>query len=368
MIKTKRVSSLAAILAAVFTVVACATPAQEPVDATDEAVPEETAETVEEPLYEGPIVPLTFQLNWVAGGANAGFAVAAVDGIYEKYGLDVTIVEGNGSGNTAQMVAANQAEIAYADAVAVSQLTAKGAAMRIVGTFYQSNPNAVQALTSSGITSFEDLKGKKVGVPQGSSQATMLPLLWEANGFTEDDIELVNMPNTSMVASLLQGQVDAILGSVDSYAIQLSNEGAEFVEFTFFDYGVPTVSTSIFVSDRFLVDNEDVVKRFIAASIEGWNSALDDKANAVAAVKAYFPETVEDTVMQELKAATPLFCAGIAKYLGKAEPEQWVLTQDLLSQVELLPAGVDPEVYYSNEYLPPDSELRDCAANPPSVD
>lgn len=367
MIKTKRASSLAAILAAVFTVVACASPAQEVAEPVEEPVAEETAEE-EAPLYEGDIVPLTFQLNWVAGGANAGFAVAAIDGIYEKYGLDVTIVEGNGSGNTAQMVAANQAEIAYADAVAVSQLIAQGAAMRVVGTFYQSNPNAVQALTSSGITSFEDLKGKKVGVPQGSSQATMLPLLWEANGFAEDDLELVNMPNTSMVASLLQGQVDAILGSVDSYAIQLANEGAEFVEFTFFDYGVPTVSTSIFVSDRFLVDNEDVVERFIAASIEGWNSALDDKANAVAAVKSYFPETVEETVMKELKAATPLFCAGIAKYLGKAEPEQWVLTQDLLAKVELLPTGVDPEVYYSNEYLPADSELRDCEANPPSVD
>ena len=365
MIKTKRATSLAMILATVFTVVACATPAQEPVEPAEETVAEETAEA---PLYEGEIVPLTFQLNWVAGGANAGFAVAAVDGIFEKYGLDVTIVEGNGSGNTAQMVAANQADIAYADAVAVSQLIAQGAAMRVVGTFYQSNPNAVQALTSSGITSVQDLKGKKVGVPQGSSQATMLPLLWEANGLSEDEIDIVNMPNTSMVAALLQGQVDAILGSVDSYAIQLSNEGADFVEFTFFDNGVPTVSTSIFVSDRFLVDNEDIVKRFIAASIEGWNSALDDKANAVAAVKAYFPETVEATVIQELKAATPLFCAGIAKYLGKAEPEQWVLTQDLLSKVELLPAGVDPEVYYSNAYLPADSELRDCAANPPSID
>ncbi len=69
--------------------------------------------------------PVTFQLNWTAGGANAGFAAALQEGFYKEAGLDVTIVQGNGSGNTAQLVASGQAQLAYADAVAVSQLVAK---------------------------------------------------------------------------------------------------------------------------------------------------------------------------------------------------------------------------------------------------
>ena len=47
-------------------------------------------------------------------------------------GLDVTLVQGNGSGNTAQLVANGRAQLAYADAVAVSQLIAKGAPMKVV--------------------------------------------------------------------------------------------------------------------------------------------------------------------------------------------------------------------------------------------
>jgi hypothetical protein len=46
--------------------------------------------------------PVTFQLNWMAGGPNAGFAAALAEGYYRDAGLDVTIVQGNGSGNTAQ--------------------------------------------------------------------------------------------------------------------------------------------------------------------------------------------------------------------------------------------------------------------------
>ena len=67
----------------------------------------------------------------------------------------MTIVQGNGSGNTAQLVASGRAQLAYADAVAVSQLIAKGAPMKIVSTVYQSNPNAVMALKKTGIKSVE---------------------------------------------------------------------------------------------------------------------------------------------------------------------------------------------------------------------
>ena len=104
--------------------------------------------------------PITFQLNWVAGGANAGFAAAVAEGFYRDVGLDVTLVQGNGSGNTAQLVANGRSEIAYADAVAVSQLIAKGAPMKVLSTVYQSNPNEVSALKKTGIKSIKDLAGK----------------------------------------------------------------------------------------------------------------------------------------------------------------------------------------------------------------
>src|SRR6185369_12781130 len=151
--------------------------------------------------------PVTFQLNWMAGGPNAGFAAAVAEGYYKDAGLDVTLVQGNGSGNTAQLVANGRSEIAYADAVAVSQLIAKGAPMKVLSTVYQSNPNEVSALKKTGIKSIKDLAGKKVGVPSGSSQTTMLPLLLKANNLKESDVNLINMPPTAMVPSLLQGQV-----------------------------------------------------------------------------------------------------------------------------------------------------------------
>jgi NitT/TauT family transport system substrate-binding protein len=304
--------------------------------------------------------PVTFQLNWMAGGPNAGFAAAVAEGYYKDAGLDVTLVQGNGSGNTAQLVANGRAQLAYADAVAVSQLIAKGAPMKIIATIYQSNPNAVMSLKKTGVKSVADLKGKKVGVPSGSSQTTMLPLLLKSNNLKESDINMIDMPVASMVPALLQGQVDAVLGSIDAYQIQAESQGAELDVYRFADHGVPTVSTSIFASNDYLKSNPDVVKKFVAASLKGWSFALDHPDQAIKDVKKVFPEVNEKLAAAELAAITPLFCSGGAKYIGKAEDALWVKSQDLLSEVKLLPAGQDPKTYYSNDYLPAPSAMRAC--------
>jgi NitT/TauT family transport system substrate-binding protein len=163
-----------------------------------------------------------------------------------------------------------------------------------------------------------------------------------------------------MVPALLQNQVDAILGSIDAYQIQAESQGAQLDVYRFADYGVPTVSTSIFASNAYLKDNPEVVKKFIAASLKGWSFALDNPAKAIKDVKAVFPETNEKLAAAELAAITPLFCSGGAKYIGKAEDALWAKSQELLSEVKLLPAGQDPKTYYTNDYLPPASAMRAC--------
>lgn len=304
--------------------------------------------------------PVTFQLNWMAGGPNAGFASALAQGYYKDAGLDVTIVQGNGSGNTTQLVASGRAYLAYADAVAIMQLIAKGAPMKVISTIYQSNPNAVMSLKKTGIKSIKDLAGKKVGVPSGSSQTTMLPLLLKANNLKESDINMIDMPVASMVPALLQGQVDAILGSIDAYQIQAESQGAQLDVWRFADYGVPTVSTSMFASNDYLKNNPDVVRKFVAASLKGWSFAINNPEQSIKDVKKVFPETNEKLASAELAAIRPLFCSGGAKYLGKAEEAHWSKSQELLSEVKLLPAGQDPKSYYTFDFLPPTSQMRPC--------
>ena len=61
-----------------------------------------------------------------------------------------------------------------------------------------------------------------------------------------------------------------------------------------------------------------------------------------------------------LKTNKPLFCSGGARFIGKAEDALWTKSQELLSEVKLLPAGQDPKSYYSNDFLPAAQAMRAC--------
>lgn len=305
---------------------------------------------------------VVFQLNFIPGGSNAGWASAVQQGYYKEAGLDVKLVPGNGAANTAQMVSTGQATMGAADGVTDSQLIAKGAPFKVVATIYQSNPNALQALEEANVKSFADLKGKTIGVPSGSSQTTMLPLLLQYNKLSPQDVNLVNMPGTSMVAALLQKQVDAILGSIDSYGIQLDQQGAKYVTFPFSTNGVPAVGNSIIVNNEFAAANPELVKSFVAATLKGWSFAAKNPDKSIADLKAYFPNVDVKRATAELQAVLKgnLLCAAGAKFLGKAEPASWAKTQEDLASVGLLPQGADPTQYYTYDFLPPEGEMQAC--------
>lgn len=300
-----------------------------------------------------PAVPISFQLNFTAGGYNSGFALALQREYYKEVGLTVAIVKGQGSGTTAKLVASGQAGLAYADAVAVMQVIAKGAKIKILSTMYQSGPNAINALKDSGINSITDLKGKSLGEPVGEAGTAQLPILLEANGMTLDDIKRVPMPGTSLVAALAEGQVDAIIGSTEGYNLILEELGFEVTVLPFADYGVPTVSTSILASESFLAENANSVRCFIQASLRGWDEAIKDPDAAIEALVTTFPnDTRPDLNRRQLESAIQLFCKNEAKFVGKAEPAAWERTVEIAEKVLALPTGIDPTSYYTYDYLP----------------
>ncbi|MFE9363334.1 ABC transporter substrate-binding protein [Streptomyces sp. NPDC006978] len=54
----------------------------------------------------------------------------------------------------------------------------------------------------------KDLKGKKVGVPEGTSGAMVLGLALEKAGMSETDIEKVPMDPSTVVSAFASGQID----------------------------------------------------------------------------------------------------------------------------------------------------------------
>src|ERR1700682_3752337 len=77
-----------------------------------------------------------FALNWFAVGDHAAYWVALDKGYYKAKGLDVTLENSKGSGDSIAKVDTNRADIGLADAVVVIPRVAQGAKIKIVGAVF----------------------------------------------------------------------------------------------------------------------------------------------------------------------------------------------------------------------------------------
>jgi uncharacterized protein len=77
-------------------------------------------------------------------------------------------------------------------------------------------PFTVVARADSGISSFEDLKGKRVNIGNpGSGQRATMELLMDRYGWTTDDFELASeLPSREQGAALCDNQIDAFVFTV----------------------------------------------------------------------------------------------------------------------------------------------------------
>lgn len=68
---------------------------------------------------------------------------------------------------------------------------------------------ADRVIAQPGIESIEDLAGKKVAIPEGTSGDMIVQLALDAAGMTMDDVEKVAMDAPTVVSAFASGQVDA---------------------------------------------------------------------------------------------------------------------------------------------------------------
>lgn len=71
------------------------------------------------------------------------------------------------------------------------------------------NADSVVGLSSHGVNSLEDLKGKKVGYASGTSSETILVRALNSVGLTMEDIDGYDMEISNMVSAMISGSLDA---------------------------------------------------------------------------------------------------------------------------------------------------------------
>jgi NitT/TauT family transport system substrate-binding protein len=236
-------------------------------------------------------------------------AIAKELGIWEKYNIDANYFTFTNGPLQIQAMGTGDLDFGYIGPGAF-WLPATGAAKHIsVNTVGNSDRVIVRA--DSGITSMEQLRGKEVAYPAGTSGEQILTLALEAAGMTMADITPVIMDPSTLVAAFSAGQIEA--AGIWYPNVDVIKQSVEIVELAGnADFVDKVAFPNSFVASNLIVDSDpDVVSRVQAALKEANDYRYNNMEDTIELVAKQLGLDV-DVVTKD---------AANAQYLSTAELE-----------------------------------------------
>ena len=295
----------------------------------------------------------TFALNWFAVGDHAAYWVALDKGYYKAKGLDVTLENSKGSGDSIAKVDTGRADAGLADAAVVIASKARGTTIKTVGMVFDKTPLNIFSLKSNPLMKPKDLEGKTLGAPPGDSQRQMFPAFAKLTGIDASKVNWVNIEPAAKIAAVAEKRMDGV-GDYNT-GLPLYEKAAgkgNVVMMQWADFGFDLYSMSIMASEKTMKERPKALRDFLEASYMGWRDVMADPAAAMAIFKKRVPEIDVALLTENMKIGLGLMkTEQYAKGgIGSIDDKRMCASVDLVNTYMGLPKKVECKDVYTKEF------------------
>ena len=301
------------------------------------------------------------RLNWMYYGSHAGFALGKDKGFYKEQGINLDIRSGNGSGSAHRLVANGDSQFDYGSCASMVNLAAKGAPLVSIGVIDAMGTEAILVKPDAGVKTIADLKGKTILTTANAGVNTFFPLVLKNAGLAEGDIKVVNVAESALVSSYLQGSGGAvgILGGFDDKPAEIKTAGGKDpLIFAYSDFGVNQVGYCIATHADTIKNKPDLVKRFMAATLKAYKETEKNPDAAVASMGDIVGGTMnEDQGKAQARAVLGVTLgvlyskANKDKKLGMNVPADWDDMLALMKKYNGLETDKPATAFYTNDFV-----------------
>ncbi|MCK5821261.1 MAG: ABC transporter substrate-binding protein [Bacteroidales bacterium] len=231
---------------------------------------------------------LTYTPHWLPQAQFAGFYVAREMGFYNDVDLDITIQHPSPTEDVLDLLVAGKADIVSHFLISAIAQHQSGTKMVCFGQLSQNCAQMFVTRKKDSINKPEDLDGKRIGIWEAGFQEIPSALIDEYNCSVEW------IPIVSSVNLFLMGGIDAMTVMLYNEYDQIINSGInedELNPMLFSDFGYNVPEDGLYCLNETYYKNNDALKRFVSASLRGWEYTFANKEYAL------------DLVWKEMKAA-----------------------------------------------------------------
>lgn len=295
-----------------------------------------------------------FALNWFPVGDHAAYWVALERGYFTDRGLEVTLENSKGSGDSIAKVDTGAADAGLADSAVVVASRARGTTVKVVGMVFDKTPLNVFSSAEKPIKTPKDMEGKTVGAPPGDSQRQMWPAFAKAAGVDESKVTWVNIEPAAKIAALAEKRVDAVADYTTGLPLYEKPMGeGKVVMMPWADHGFDMYSMSIMASQKTMTERPEVLKKFLEAAYMGWRDVMADPEGSLAIFKKRVPEIDEALIGANMKMGLELMKTDRYKQngIGWIEEKKMCDSVGLVNTYMGLPKQVECADTFTTEFL-----------------
>lgn len=303
-----------------------------------------------------PADTVTVQLSWFHGVEYAGFYTAVEKGYYAEENINVVLNAGGPEINPLDEVVNGNVQFGIGQGDSLILAKANGQNFVSVATIFRENPLAITSLKIDAIQKPEDLVGKTVGAYSLdlSSYSDLLFLAFMSRtGLEKSDMKYALIEDFFGANEIKSGRMDAMSGMFATDQQVMTRQVGDEINLIYYkDYGVDVYINTIFVTEEYLQNNEDLVARFIRATMRGYQYAIEN-TEEVAEFAVKYDETLDlDYQKQVMQAQIPFIDTGNAP-IGSMDENVWQVTQDILIEFGMLSTPVDLSTMFTNKFVSP---------------
>lgn len=277
-------------------------------------------------------VSVRFPIPIIEAGQTP-FYVAQDKGYYAAENLDVKFEMGSPELNPVKMVASGQntfGVLGGPDTLLVAR--SKGQPLKAIAIIHRnSNFTCLLTLKSSGITTLQQLQGKKIGFFYGHISTDVLHSLLHKNNVKYTEVDVGFDYN-----QLISRQIDAEWAFTVTAGLDLPAKGVEVNVISPADYGIVTHGYTIFATDQTINENPDVVLRFLRATLRGIKDTVEDPEAANKTLLKRDPNLNEALSLKRLQAYNAVTSDSAQYPPGYMDAQMFQSTYDRLAEEKVI--------------------------------
>ena len=218
--------------------------------------------------------------------ASSAVYIAQEKGYFREEGLDVALHNYISGHLGVNAMLAGKEDVATAGESPIARAALEGKPISVVATICEIDQAIlVIARKDRGISSFSDLKGKKIGLAATSAADYFLHIFLTTNGMDPREVRIVNMTPDKAVASLLKGEVDAVSTWSPHTSVLRDKLGDNALVLG--DPGLYTMMWNLVATPDYIKNNPGRVRKLLRAIVRANRFITDSPGEARVASRQY---------------------------------------------------------------------------------